>query len=386
MNVVVLGGAGVIGSYAVQCLTKMDNFSKIRIADANEKAAREFSIKNDKVEVFKLDATDEKSLLKCFEDMDVVVNCIGPFYKFAPKILSSSIKSGIHYVDVCDDFDTTEILIDNYNQKANDAGTTCIVGLGASPGLTNIIAAYSSSQLSSVETIKIYVTRSIQEESGGAIPYHMLHCWLGRIPIFQNGEFKKVDGLIDGKEYADFPTPFGQTPVYYFGHPETVTLPRYIKNVKNVCCKGSFFPTEFREILLKVQSLDLLSEEIINVNGQQHKIIDFTAKIVDRLRRNTGESAKNMPQGGSVMVEVSGLDEGQPRTIRYSGKSYMREGTATPAAIGAKMLALGDIKKRGVFAPEGCVPPEEFIANMLETASIADDIWITFTQKFNGSF
>jgi len=383
MKVVVLGGAGVIGSYAVDWLNKIDTFSNILIADINEKKAKQIMKESDKICFEKFDATDEKSIMKVLKDADVAINCVGPFYKYTQKIMNAAIKSGINYVDVCDDYDATIKLLDDYHNKAKDAGVTCIVGLGASPGLTNLIAAFAANQLTSVDTIKIYVTRSIEEESGGAIPYHMLHCWLGKIPIFINGKFQKARGLIDGEEYAHFPEPFGQSAVYYFGHPETVTLPRYIKGVKNVCCKGSFWPAEFRNALLQLESIGLLSEKPLNVAGQKIKPLDFTAAYIDTIKKKTIQKSRNIPPGGSVMVEVSGADEDGPRTIKYSGTSHMRQGTATPAAIGAKMIAEGDVKKPGVYAPEGCIPAEDFAMQFLEMEGFGD-VWLTFTQRMSG--
>ena len=383
MKAVVLGGAGVVGSYAVDFLSKMDTFSKVYIADINESRAKKISNTSEKIEFIYTDVTDEKSINKSLEDADIAINCVGPFYKFAPKILKTVIKKGIDYVDVCDDYDITESLIDDYHKQAVDAGVTCIIGLGASPGLTNIIAAFGASQLTKVDSIKIFVTRSIEEEAGGAIPYHMLHCWLGSIPIYKDGRFQKAKGLVDGEEYASFPKPFGQVPVYYFGHPETVTLPRYIKGVKNVCCKGTFFPSQFRDALIQLESLGLLSEEPINVYGQKIKPIDFTVQYVDVLRKKVIQSGVKIPPGGSVMVEVSGEEDSQPKTIRYAGTSHMRQGTATPAAVGARMITEGDIKSPGVQAPEACIPPEEFIMNFLELEGFGD-VWFTLTQKMTG--
>jgi saccharopine dehydrogenase (NAD+, L-lysine-forming) len=383
MKAVVFGGAGVIGSCSVEYLSNLDKFSEIVIADINEKAAKELSKKNEKISFTKINAKDESTLLQSLNDADVAINCIGPFYKFAPFIIKAAIKKGVNYVDVCDDYDTTELLLDKFNKSAIDANITCIVGLGASPGLTNLIAAYGSKQFTSVEEIKIFVTRSIDEKAGAAIPYHMLHCWLGEIPIYIDGKFKKARGLVDGKEYVKFPKPFGQMPVYYFGHPETVTLPRYIKGVKNVCCKGSFIPTEFRDILVNLDSIGLISENSINIQQNNIKIIDFTAAYIEVLRRKIIEKHKDIISGGSIMVEISGLDDSEEKIMSYSGTAHMQQGTGTPAAIGAKMLTDGDITLKGVYAPEGCIPPEKFIGNFFGAEGFGD-VWISFTQKMSG--
>ncbi len=383
MKAVVFGGAGVIGSCSVNYLSKLDQFNEIIIADINEKGAKNLIKDNEKLDFIKIDARDEKTLLKSLTDVDVAINCIGPFYKFAPSIIKAAIKKRVNYVDVCDDYDTTEILLDKFHKSAIDADITCIVGLGASPGLTNMIAAYGSKQFTSVNEIKIFVTRGIDEKAGAAIPYHMLHCWIGEVPIYINGHFKKVRGLIDGKEYVNFPKPFGQIPVYYFGHPETVTIPRYIKGVKNVCCKGSFLPAEFRDALINLESLGLVSEVKINIRDKRVKIIDFTASYIDILREKISKKYKNIPSGGSVMVEISGLDDSEQKSMIYSGTAHMQQGTGIPAAIGAKMMTEGDIKLKGTYAPEGCIPPEKFIMNFFGEEGFGD-VWISFNQKMSG--
>ena len=48
-----------------------------------------------------------------------------------------------------------------------------------------------------------------------------------------------------------------------------------------------------------------------------------------------------------------------------------------------EMIAEGDIKTPGVNAPEGCIPPEEFIMHFLNMEGFGD-VWITSTQKMTG--
>lgn len=383
MKAVVLGGAGVMGSCVVKCLSKMKIFSNICIADIAESRAKEICRINEKVDYMYTDVTDEESLCQSLRDVDVAVNCVGPFYRFAPLILKAAVAEGVNYVDICDDYDVTRKLLDNFNKQAVDAGVTCILGLGASPGLTNVIAAYASSELSSVKDVRIYVTRGIAEEAGGAIPYHMLHCWLGEVPVYKNRSYQKAKALVDGEEYVTFPEPFGQTSVYYFGHPETVTIPRYIKGVENVCCKGTFFPAEFRQYLLQLESLGLLSEEPVAVKGHRITPLDFLAGYIGSLVKKMGTGGYKIPTGGAVMVEVSGEKDSQPKTYRFAGTARMREGTATPAALGAEMIARGDINSPGVQAPEACIPPRRFINRLLEE-KLFGDVWMTVTEKMRG--
>jgi len=55
-----------------------------------------------------VDATDKEDLSRVIKGADVVVNCVGPFYKFAPRILETAIENSVDYVDICDDYDATK--------------------------------------------------------------------------------------------------------------------------------------------------------------------------------------------------------------------------------------------------------------------------------------
>jgi saccharopine dehydrogenase-like NADP-dependent oxidoreductase len=383
MKAVVFGGAGIEGSWVVQCLTQTDSIREIVVADIDKTRGEQIKNTHERINFQYVDVTEKSNIFRVLDDADIAVNCVGPFYKFAQPIMQAVINKGVNYVDICDDYDMTQTLLDEYHRQAKEAGITCIVGLGASPGLTNIMAKYGSEQLDKTNDISVFVTRGLTEEAGGAIPYHMMHCWLGEVPVFKNGQFTKGRGLIDGQEIVTFPQPFGQGAVYYFGHPETVTLPRYIFGLQNACCKGTFFPDYFRQLLLQVEALGLVSEEPIPVKGHPVAPIDFLASFIPRLGKQVVTSGVNIPKGGAVMVRVQGEKNGEPKTYLYEGTAHMKQGTATPAAIGAEMLAKGEIETPGVFAPEGCVPAKKFL-NRIKGREGFGDVYITVKEKLSG--
>jgi saccharopine dehydrogenase (NAD+, L-lysine-forming) len=383
MKAVVFGGAGIEGSYAVNYLTRHNKIHEIIIADIDTRRGKMIGDKYEKTRFLKTDVTDQQSLNAAFNDADIVVNCVGPFYKFALPILSTSIQKGIPYVDICDDYDMTEELLDSFDKDAKDAGTTCIVGLGASPGLTNIMAKFASEQLTTTKDITVCVTRGLTEEAGGAIPYHMFHCWLGPVPVYKNGQFTKGMGLTDGCEPIIFPEPFGAGKVYYFGHPETITLPRYIEGLENACCKGTFFPDTFRQLLLQIYNLGLTSNQPIPVGNIQVAPIDFLASYLKFIGKQIILSNEKIPEGGAVIVKVIGEKDGVERIIQYSGCANMKEGTATPAAIGAEMILEEKIMQPGVTAPEGCIPSKEFINRIIGQPGFGKT-WITIRDEING--
>ena len=105
MKAIVFGGAGIVGSFAVKFLSTMDTFSKVIIADINESKAKQIKKTSDKIDYTKIDVMDDKNLCTALNDADIAINCVGPFYKFASRIINATISKGINYVDVCDDYD-----------------------------------------------------------------------------------------------------------------------------------------------------------------------------------------------------------------------------------------------------------------------------------------
>ena len=156
-KIVVLGGSGAVGSVAVRTLAEKSDFSEIVAADINLARAKKIagSLKSKKVVARKVNALKKAELKKLVKGADVVLNCTGPFYKFAVPILKAVIESKINYVDVCDDVDTTfEIL--KLDGAAKKAGVTALIGMGSSPGATNVIAKFAADNL---------LTRSIPSTS-----------------------------------------------------------------------------------------------------------------------------------------------------------------------------------------------------------------------------
>jgi len=66
----------------------------------------------------------------------------------------------------------------------------------------------------------------------------------------------------------------------------------------------------------------------------------------------------------AVRVDVKGTKDGEPAKVTYGAADRMNNLTSVPLAIGAVMLARGEITQRGVLAPEACIPPDAFIRQL----------------------
>ena len=295
MKITVLGGAGTVGSISVRALASSGYVDKLRIADLNVQRAKEIAKElGGNVEVFKFNAEDITSIKEAIKGFDVVLNTVGPFYKYGPRILSTVIDSGINYVDICDDYDATVEML-KLDSKAKKKGVSALIGMGSSPGLGNIVIKFVVDfLLDEVESIDIYHAHGGEPREGPAVVRHRIHSMLIDIPVFLDGEFKTVRLFEESgralEEEVDF-CGIGKYRVYAYPHPETITLPRYIKGVKRVTNLGLVLPPEYAELIKTIVRIGMASEEPIEVNGIKIKPIDFAVAFILHQRPKILEKA-----------------------------------------------------------------------------------------------
>ena len=376
-KVIVLGGAGAVGSIAVKTLAKHNEFSEVVIGDYDVVKSEKLhaSIGADKVSVIKFDAYDTKSIHKAIAGSDVVLNCVGPFYSTVKPILTAVIEDKIQYVDVCDDVDVT-LDIFNMDDKARSAGVTALIGMGNSPGVTNIIAKLASTDLlDETDSIDIFHAHGGEPVEGEGVIGHRFHCMTIDIPMYLDGELKYVkyfeeDGIAL-RETFEFPI-LGTVPLYPYPHPEQVTIPKYIKT-RRVTNKGSVIPNEYYNMTRDLCGLGMNSREPVSVKGQTVIPYDFAVAYIIRERERILKETKFGSQRGCSSVVVKGRKNGEYKEFRFhmaSRSQALGEGTGIPAAMGAILMHRGKVEGRGVMPPEACLNPKDVLALMPEVMDL----------------
>ncbi len=147
-KVIVLGGCGAVGRIAVKTLAASGMFPQVAIGDIDMNQARRLSDEagRELVPVVDVDATDYHSVASAIKGYDLVVNCVGPFYLTVVNIARAVIDAGTDYVDVCDDVDVTVQLLD-MSAETEKAGITMVIGMGNSPGATNLLAKFAAQNI-----------------------------------------------------------------------------------------------------------------------------------------------------------------------------------------------------------------------------------------------
>jgi saccharopine dehydrogenase (NAD+, L-lysine-forming) len=368
-KVTVLGGCGAVGSVAVKTLVQSEDFAQVVIADMNiEKAAQiAAALGGHKVTATACNAHDVQSVKEAIRGSNVVLNCVGPFYLTVKPILAAVIESRINYVDVCDDVDVTLDILENMDAQAREAGITALIGMGSSPGLTNIVARYAADVLlDGVDAMDIFHTHGGEPIEGAGVIAHRFHCMSIPIPMYLDGELRYVNySAPDGialRERFNFPY-IGESTIYPYPHPEQITIPRHIK-LRRVTNKGSVLPEAYYNLTRDLCLLGLASTEPVNAKGQMVVPRDFAIAYIIRERERILKETGFGEQRGCVSVIVKGIKDGKKVEYRFhmvSTSQALGEGTGIPAAMGAILMQRGQVQGKGILPPEACINPVEFL-------------------------
>ena len=363
MRVLVMGGLGGMGQGVSRDLIKQDKIEKVILGDINTDPGRmqDKLRASEKVSLIRIDVNDHHGMVNAIKSADVVINCAGPFYKTAVAVARAAVEAKVNYIDICDDYEAAEILFaSDIDNAARAAGITVLTGMGSDPGTNNVIVKWFANKLDRVDEIALFWVVSIAELAGAAWD-HSLHMTIGQIPQYLNGKLEYVEGGT-GVETATFLEPLGACQVCYVGHPQPLTIPRYIKGVKRVVIKGALIPGWVDQLIKEQKDTGFLSKEPLDVKGTKVTPYDLTLKLWEAIPNNRDRG----PQSSGLKVIVKGERDGKQVTYTADMAGRMAPGTGLPASIACLMLNDGDVTVKGVVAPEGCINPEKFLTALLQ--------------------
>jgi saccharopine dehydrogenase (NAD+, L-lysine-forming) len=360
MKALVLGGFGIMGSSAARDLIKSDMVKRVILADKKVDMAKvhESVRTSKKISTQTLDVTDFEALVNAIKGNDVVINTVGPFYKFGAHTIKAAIKAGINYIDICDDYDATREAL-TLDESARKAGVSICIGFGAGPGISNLLAKYAADKLDEVDEIKFLWAAGLNDPVGFSALLHGMHMFTGNVPQYLNGKLVDVPAGSGGEE-VKFVEPTGKAEVYYVGHPEPVTLPRYIKGVKTVVNKGGVLPTWASKMIMEWADRGFLDPEPLKVGDVAIPPQDFMVALLKSAPKFR-KQVEHYTDAPSIVL-VKGKKGGQNITYSYSSGGRQAPGTGIACSIAAQMLCRGDVKVKGVVAPEGALDPKAYFA------------------------
>jgi saccharopine dehydrogenase-like NADP-dependent oxidoreductase len=364
-SIVVLGGAGGVGRVAVEALTLIDSVDEVVLTDFRAAAAAEVvtALGSPKLRAAAVDVTDTAALVALLQGADVVLNCVGPFYRFGPPTLRAAIRARVGYVDICDDLDATRALLD-LDGEAREAGVLALIGMGNSPGLANIFVKMCAEDLlDEVTSAEIMHIHGGEPSEGAAVLKHRIHAMVNDVPLFIDGEFIAVRQLDEsGAAFVheeDFPE-IGPFPVYPYPHPETITLPKAFPTLRRATNLGVVYPLSYFHMTQDLVRVGLGGYDPIAVGEVEVAPVDVAVALLQQERPRLLAEAQVTEAGGCLRVVVGGIIDGEEHVYICSLSSHgagAGEGTGIPAALGAALHQQGALQSEaGVHAPEAIVP------------------------------
>ena len=358
MRITVLGGAGNMGATVARTLAGRADLEVV-VADREEAAARALASQL-KVAASVVDVVNTDELVSLLDETDIVVNCIGPFFRYAPRICLAAVRRGVHYVDICDDAEPTLEML-TFDSIARRTGASAVIGCGWTPGITNVCARLGTEMLDSAADVEITWVASESDvdpeaRGGVAVEQHVLHMLSHPVTVFWDGDWATVSPLAADTREIVAPKPLGRVRAYVCGHPEPVTLPRYLPHLRNVTVRG----------VIKPQAVDQIYSLLVKLGAAEsdEKMAEAGRLLADLARYFATDGRANLPPYSSAVVEVTGTKAGKQATVRLSCVDHMDRLTGIPAAVAALMIADGRAREAGVRPPEAAFIPQEFLSEL----------------------
>ncbi|HOD75928.1 MAG TPA: saccharopine dehydrogenase C-terminal domain-containing protein, partial [Syntrophorhabdaceae bacterium] len=110
------------------------------------------------------------------------------------------------------------------------------------------------------------------------------------------------------------------------------------------------------------KGMGLLGSEPVEVRGGKVVPYDLALRLWDTIPKDRD----NGPQASGLKVIVKGERQGKQVTYTADIVGRMAPGTGLPASIAALMMDAGEVTVKGVVAPEGCIDPDRFLAELLK--------------------
>jgi lysine 6-dehydrogenase len=374
MKYVVIG-AGAMGKIAITDLFHTDKKAHIIVADYNINNARRFagSFKSSRVTFAGANAKDVKKTSRLLKGCDVCVNCVQ--YELNLYIMRACLNAKCNYVDLGGLFHVTKKQL-RLNSKFKKIGKVAVLGMGASPGIVNVLAAYGASKMDRVHEIHIrlgyYDNTKVIRDSPFSASYSVMTIFEEfsyKPAVFTKGKIKFVQPMTEFEEVY-FPSPVGKQRPMMTLHSEIATLPVSFKNkgIKE-CSFKIAFDDEFVNKVRLFKDMGMLSTKPIKVRGVKVSPRDFLIQLV----KNLPPPIYGKPiEHEIIRVIMKGTFRGRKKAINVdchaTGMPKWGIGldidTGSPPSIVAQMITKGQVGAVGVFPPERCIYPKTFIQQL----------------------
>jgi lysine 6-dehydrogenase len=388
MKILVFGGSGKIGSAVAWDLAPDPEVEQIGIVGRHIETLEKVKnwVGSDKVKPHVLDINDKEAVIALMKQYDVGVLTL-PDRQTSYKTVNFAIESGLDIVDTIEEFHRTPdayeteglelpegMSLEEYgewlHEKAVENNVTFVDGMGFAPGLSNITVGDGMRKIDISERAVARVGGIPSQEAAKNHPLrymitwafdHVLREYMIKLNVIKNGKIVEVNAATDREKFRfnqfsqDVELECAVTPgmpSFLFTRPElqefaekTVRWPGHWDGVQTLkeCGLLDIEPIDFKgtNIVPREFLLSMITPRLLPNEGETDVCVMY----------NTLEGKKD---GKKVKIEYFMWDEADTT----NDISSMMRVTGYPMAITARMIGRGEIKEKGIVAPEDAITPD----------------------------
>ena len=234
MKITVLGGAGMMGQGIVRdLLSEFAIISVDKIAVHNSSPERlkalraEFS-RDPRLRTVELDVADGGALRKAIAGSDICINSVPTLAGHQMRIFEAALDARVPYVDL-GGLGIFTVRQREWHDRFREAAVTAVIGVGADPGMSNVICRAVADELDEIDRINLYCAAEvIGPESPVLVPPYSVSTVLAE---YARPSTQFLDGRhvtcapLTGRETLDLEEPWGRCEFMYTAHSEPLTVP-----------------------------------------------------------------------------------------------------------------------------------------------------------------
>jgi lysine 6-dehydrogenase len=369
MRALVLGGAGAVAKETTRDLSAFSSFDEIVVADGNVDAAQAIvePLDDSRITVVGFDANDSHGMRDLFPGFDVVIN--GLPFKYDLIVNQVCVETGVNGLDLSSD-DAQFAM----HEEAKGKDMIFVPGVGATPGITNALAAKGVSKLDRVDSVQIsFAAFRCLAPAPGLLTTTI---WefdpdepAREETYFQDGKWVPAPPL-SGERRVRFHNQIGEQPVYFVPHDEAFSLPDSYPTLKHASVRGCF-PPHVMNMMRTFKEAGMLGTEPLDALDGRAPV-----ELVRELLLALPWSKQNPVWAYGLVVEVEGEKDGQRTRLTYrtdhppqdewGGSSAYYKNVGIPLSIGGQLIAEGAVTVRGVLPPEVAMPTDRFLAEIAQ--------------------
>lgn len=371
MIITLLGGAGFMGAGIVRDLVSdraIIDITRIRVCDAarDKMEALQQELGDARLELVDLDVTDPAALNAAIAGADICINCVPTLLGFQMTIFEAALAAKVPYIDLggLGTF-TVKQLAEHERFKA--AGVTAVIGVGADPGMSNVICRAVADELDEIDKINLYwAAELVGDENPVLVPPYSVSTVLAEYAHestqFYDGKHVTCPPM-SGREYLDLPEPWGRCEFMHSPHSEQLTVPLADgikeKGIKEFSWKLHLPHREHEAWVGLVKAGFGDFNDAVEVGGVKVRPLDVLNKVIER---NIKKNADKIPSQDSHEIHFAigkGRKNGVETTVTVEVvvkpdamyAPYVDACTSMNGSIAAQLI-LANPKKPGVWAPE----------------------------------